>query len=161
MYEAWKELTLQVIRGYTHYEFENWTIPCLYVAGKYLLLFAIRADQERKNTNYDASDTMMRKAVATAFARHGTELLTAEYCALEPSKAAEKALTARPGAAKFINEVGIGGGEPEHVEFVLAMQKALVHARNVEASRSGVLLAAMLQQLYALDILEEEGILGW
>ncbi|KAI1455800.1 PCI domain-containing protein [Annulohypoxylon moriforme] len=60
VYEAWKELTLQVIRGYTHYEFENWTIPCLYVAGKYLRLFAIRADAERKSVNDDTSDTMMQ-----------------------------------------------------------------------------------------------------
>lgn len=109
----------------------------------------------------DASDAMMRKAVATAFARRAAELLTTEYGALEPSKAAEKALTARKGATKFIDEVGVGGEEPEQIEFVLAVQRALLHARSVETPRAGVLLAAMLQQLYALDILEEDGILGW
>ncbi|KAI1375321.1 PCI domain-containing protein [Hypoxylon crocopeplum] len=60
VYEAWKGLTLQVIRGYTHYEFENWTIPCLYVAGKYLRIFAIRADAERKSNNEDITATVMQ-----------------------------------------------------------------------------------------------------
>ncbi|KAI1413144.1 PCI domain-containing protein [Hypoxylon sp. FL1857] len=60
VYEAWKDLTLQIIRGYTHYDFENWTIPCLYVAGKYLRLFAIRADEERKSGNEDATETVMQ-----------------------------------------------------------------------------------------------------
>ncbi|ETS81218.1 Protein CSN12 [Pestalotiopsis fici W106-1] len=54
VYESWKDLTSQIIRGYTNYDFENWTIPCLYVAGKYMRLYAIRADAER-NTN-DAGD---------------------------------------------------------------------------------------------------------
>jgi translation initiation factor eIF-2B subunit epsilon len=109
----------------------------------------------------DASDTMMRKAVATAFARRAAELLTPEHGNLEPGKAAEKALRARKGATKFIDEVGVGGGEPEQVEFVLAVQRALLHAKGVETPRAGILLAALLQQLYSLDILEEEGILGW
>lgn len=47
MYESWKALTSSIIRGYTNHEFENWTIPCLYVAGKYMRIFAIRADAER------------------------------------------------------------------------------------------------------------------
>ncbi|KAK5995728.1 putative translation initiation factor eIF-2B subunit epsilon [Cladobotryum mycophilum] len=110
----------------------------------------------------DASDAMMRKAVATAFARRAVELLTPEHGGLEPSKAAEKALTARKGATKFINEVGVGGGETEQVEFILALQRALQHAgKGPEQSKTGILLAALLQQLYALDILEEEGIIAW
>ncbi|UNI17417.1 translation initiation factor eIF-2B epsilon subunit, GEF [Purpureocillium takamizusanense] len=126
----------------------------------------------------DASDAMMRKAVATAFARRAAELLAPEHGGLEPSKAAERALTARPGAAKFVAEVGVGGGgEFEQVEFALALQRAL-QSYNVKSggssadqgssssssssiSRTGTLLAALLQQLYSLDILEEEGILGW
>ncbi|KAI0169365.1 PCI domain-containing protein [Hypoxylon sp. FL1284] len=61
VYEAWKDLTLLIIRGYTHHEFENWTIPCLYVAGKYLRLFAIQGDEERRRTDTgDASDTIMQ-----------------------------------------------------------------------------------------------------
>ncbi|SPJ74796.1 related to GCD6 - translation initiation factor eIF2b epsilon, 81 kDa subunit [Fusarium torulosum] len=112
----------------------------------------------------DASDAMMRRAVASAFARRAVELMTPEYGSLEPSKAAERALVARQGATKFINEVGIGGeddNESEQVEFIIALQKALTRAHGPEQSRVGILLAAMLQQLYALDILEEEGILSW
>ncbi|KAI1115709.1 PCI domain-containing protein [Nemania sp. NC0429] len=51
VYDAWKEFTLLVIRGYTNHDFENWTIPCLYVAGKYLRLYAMRADAERSLTS--------------------------------------------------------------------------------------------------------------
>lgn len=53
VYNAWKELTLLTIRGYTHHDFENWTIPCLYITGKYLRLFAMRADAERGLNNDD------------------------------------------------------------------------------------------------------------
>ncbi|KAF9762506.1 hypothetical protein IL306_003388 [Fusarium sp. DS 682] len=112
----------------------------------------------------DASDAMMRRAVATAFARRAVELMTPEHGSLEPNKAAEQALKARKGATKFINEVGIGGdddNEAEQVEFIIALQKALTRCQGPEQSRVGILLAAMLQQLYAFDILEEEGILSW
>ena len=109
----------------------------------------------------DASDAMMRKAVATAFARRAAELLTPDHGSLEPTKAAERALTAGNGATKFIDEVGVGGGEPEQIEFILALQKSLQYTKGAEQGKTGTLLAAMLQQLYALDILEEDGILGW
>ncbi|KAG6011891.1 hypothetical protein E4U43_008046 [Claviceps pusilla] len=109
----------------------------------------------------DASDTMMRKAVATAFARHAAELLTPEHGSLDASKAASKALTAKKGATTFIDEVGIGGQDAEQVDFILALQKALQHVKSPEPAKLGTLLAAMLQQLYALDILEEDGILAW
>jgi hypothetical protein len=46
VYEAWKEMANALIRGYNSAGFEAWTIPCLYVTGKYLRLFAIRADKE-------------------------------------------------------------------------------------------------------------------
>lgn len=109
----------------------------------------------------NASDEMMRKAVATAFAQRAAELTSAEYGGLEPSKAAEQALTARAGATKFIDEVGVAGGETEQVEFILALQRGLQSVRVIETPKAGTVLAALLQQLYALDILEEEGILEW
>lgn len=109
----------------------------------------------------DASDYMMRDAVATAFARRAVELMTPEYGSLEPTKAAEKSLTFSNGASKFVDEVGVGGGDAEQIEFIICVQKALQNARGVEAGKAGTLLAALLQKLYALDILEEEGILGW
>ncbi|KAF4833196.1 Protein CSN12-like protein [Colletotrichum tropicale] len=55
VYEAWKELTTALIRGYTNYGFEAWTIPCLYTAGKHLRLFAISSDEERNNTDANAN----------------------------------------------------------------------------------------------------------
>lgn len=40
-----------LIRGYTNHSFEAWTIPCLYMAGKHLRLFAIRSDEERNSAS--------------------------------------------------------------------------------------------------------------
>ena len=61
VYEAWNKLTQLIIRGYTHHGFENWTIPCLYIAGRYLRLYAMRADEERRRSGNAAGDD------ATAF----------------------------------------------------------------------------------------------
>ncbi|KAF6836488.1 Protein CSN12-like protein [Colletotrichum musicola] len=55
VYEAWKEVTTALIRGYTNYGFEAWTIPCLYAAGKHLRLFAISSDEERNNSDAGAN----------------------------------------------------------------------------------------------------------
>ncbi|KAJ0303487.1 hypothetical protein COL516b_006491 [Colletotrichum fioriniae] len=54
VYESWKEFTTALIRGYTNYGFEAWTIPCLYLAGKHLRLFAISSDEERSITDATA-----------------------------------------------------------------------------------------------------------
>lgn len=40
-----------LIRGYNSHGFEAWTVPCLYVAGKHLRVFAIKADDERNSSN--------------------------------------------------------------------------------------------------------------
>ncbi|WYZ44200.1 hypothetical protein EsH8_VII_000636 [Colletotrichum jinshuiense] len=55
VYETWKEFTTALIRGYTNYGFEAWTIPCLYTAGKHLRLFAISSDEERNITDAAAN----------------------------------------------------------------------------------------------------------
>jgi len=114
----------------------------------------------------NASDAAMRRAIAVAFVRRAAELLRPEHGGLEPTKAAERAFTAKKGAVKFVKEVGVAGeGEKEQVEFALALQRALVAETKeggiVDANRAGTLLAAMLQQLYSLDVVEEEGILAW
>ncbi|RDL42441.1 uncharacterized protein BP5553_02420 [Venustampulla echinocandica] len=49
VYEAWKEMTVVLIRGYTNSGFQAWTVPCLYVAGKYMRVFAIKADEDAAN----------------------------------------------------------------------------------------------------------------
>ena len=46
VFDAWKEVANLLIRGYSNAGFQAWTVPCLYVAGKYLRTFAIRADAE-------------------------------------------------------------------------------------------------------------------
>ena len=50
VYEAWKEMANTLIKGYSAAGFGAWTVPCLYVAGKYLRIFAIRADQSSKES---------------------------------------------------------------------------------------------------------------
>ncbi|KAI9689879.1 MAG: COP9 signalosome (CSN) subunit [Bathelium mastoideum] len=45
VYEAWKELVSSLIKGYTGGHFDGWTTPCLYVAGRYLREFALKADE--------------------------------------------------------------------------------------------------------------------
>ena len=45
-YEEWKEVVNTLYRGYQSGAFPAWTIPCLYVAGKYLRVFAIKADEK-------------------------------------------------------------------------------------------------------------------
>ncbi|KAI2467360.1 nucleotide-diphospho-sugar transferase [Annulohypoxylon bovei var. microspora] len=111
----------------------------------------------------NASDAAMRKAVATAFVRRAVELTNAESGALEPSKAAKQVLTLREGASEFVSEVGVGDHSvTEQIEFALAVQKACASsAKIIEVAKAGNLLAAILQQMYDLDILEEEGIVGW
>lgn len=47
VYEAWKDFSQVLTRGYRAGTFAAWTIPCLYVAGKYLRVFALHADKER------------------------------------------------------------------------------------------------------------------
>ena len=46
VFEAWKEVCNLLIRAYSSPGFAAWTVPCLYVAGKYLREFAIKADSE-------------------------------------------------------------------------------------------------------------------
>lgn len=49
-YEAWKEVANTLIRGYTSAGFQAWTVPCLYVAGRFLRNFAIKADESLRRS---------------------------------------------------------------------------------------------------------------
>ncbi|SLM37954.1 cop9 signalosome complex subunit 12 [Lasallia pustulata] len=49
VYEAWKEVANALIRGYSSAGFQAWTVPCLYVAGRYLRIFAIKADASARD----------------------------------------------------------------------------------------------------------------
>lgn len=60
VYEAWKELFSALHRGYMSpkVELPAWTIPCLYIVGKYLRVFAMNADEERSNNpNQETTET--------------------------------------------------------------------------------------------------------
>ncbi|KAI9794018.1 MAG: COP9 signalosome (CSN) subunit [Peltula sp. TS41687] len=46
VYGLWKDMSNALIRGYTTGQFQAWTVPCLYVAGRYLRIFAIKADEQ-------------------------------------------------------------------------------------------------------------------
>lgn len=58
VFGLWKEMTNVLIKGYTAGQFQAWTVPCLYVAGKYLRVFAIKADEQigrmGGDVNYDS-----------------------------------------------------------------------------------------------------------
>lgn len=45
VYDAWKDVVNALHKGYVASVFTAWTIPCLYIAGKYLRVFAIKADE--------------------------------------------------------------------------------------------------------------------
>ena len=45
VYQAWKDLANAVIKGYSGGVLEAWTLPVLYIAGKHLRVFAIKADE--------------------------------------------------------------------------------------------------------------------
>ncbi|MCJ1271264.1 COP9 signalosome (CSN) subunit [Lobaria immixta] len=53
VYESWKEVANVLIRGYSSAGFQAWTVPCLYVAGQYLRIFAIKADEGAKGSGQD------------------------------------------------------------------------------------------------------------
>lgn len=50
VFDAWKEVVNCLLRGYTSNSFESWTIPCMYVVGKYLRNFAIKADEQLRQS---------------------------------------------------------------------------------------------------------------
>lgn len=45
VYEAWKDVVNALVKNYQSGALFVWTLPCLYVAGKYLRVFAIKADE--------------------------------------------------------------------------------------------------------------------
>lgn len=47
-FDAYKEMCNLLVRGYTNFGFQSWTVPCLYVAGTYIRMIAIKADSEEK-----------------------------------------------------------------------------------------------------------------
>ncbi|KAL5339095.1 hypothetical protein BJX70DRAFT_178609 [Aspergillus crustosus] len=54
VFDTWRDLANLLHRAYSNSGFENWTIPCLYVVGKYLRFFASKADAETSSRGYGA-----------------------------------------------------------------------------------------------------------
>lgn len=49
VYLAWKDLANTVIKGYNSGVLDAWTLPVLYITGKHLRVFAIKADESAGN----------------------------------------------------------------------------------------------------------------
>lgn len=62
VFACWKDFANLIIKGYSNCGFQAWTLPCLYVAGKYLRIFAIKADAEAE-ANPDASKANFQEDV--------------------------------------------------------------------------------------------------
>ncbi|OWP04533.1 hypothetical protein B2J93_1392 [Marssonina coronariae] len=103
----------------------------------------------------DATDHQMRRAIAVAFTKRITQLIESQK--LEASKAAGVALSS-PGAESFLKEVAVGTDrkEEDQVDLLDCLQKDLVHRSN-----GAVIMAAVSQKLYQLEVLEEEAFLAW
>ncbi|KAL2868831.1 protein csn12 [Aspergillus lucknowensis] len=66
VFDNWKEVANLLIRAYSNSGFENWTIPCLYVVGKYLRIFASKADAE---TSSQGSVAYLQDDASTDFGK--------------------------------------------------------------------------------------------
>jgi COP9 signalosome complex subunit 12 len=64
VYDGWKEVTNSLIKGYSSAGFEAWTVPCLYVAGRYLRIFAIKADEHASGAKALSYDDGMQEDIA-------------------------------------------------------------------------------------------------
>ena len=103
----------------------------------------------------DATDHQIRRAIAVAFTKRISQLVETDK--MEASKAAAKAFGLH-GAEKFLKEVAIGTAKKEgdQVDFITCLQKDLVHRVS-----GAMILAAISQKLYQMDVLEEEAFLRW
>lgn len=103
----------------------------------------------------NASDHQLRRAIAVAFTKRISQLV--ENDKLGASEAATQAFSVE-GVVDFLNDVAVGKekNEDDQVDFITCLQKDLVH-RGI----GGVILAAVCQKLYQLDILEEDAFLRW
>ena len=71
VYMAWKDLANTIIKGYSIGVLENWTLPVLYMASKYLRTFAIKADETAGTNgvaNYNAGE--LQEDIAADFDRN-------------------------------------------------------------------------------------------
>ncbi|KAL2007832.1 hypothetical protein VTN00DRAFT_7814 [Thermoascus crustaceus] len=69
-FDAWKEVANLLIRGYSSGGLQAWTVPCLYVVGKYLRTFAIKADAESSSQDSVAYDDGFQDDVVADFGKN-------------------------------------------------------------------------------------------
>lgn len=69
VFEAWNEVCNTLVRGYSHSGLQAWTIPCLYIVGKYLRIFAIRADAESSSPNAVSLEDRLQEDIAADFTK--------------------------------------------------------------------------------------------
>jgi hypothetical protein len=70
VYERWRDLANAVIRGYSAGHFAAWTIPCLYTVGRYLRVFAIKADAYGKSSKNGGFSAAMSDDIAGDFGKN-------------------------------------------------------------------------------------------
>src|SRR2546423_11934225 len=69
-FNAYKEVCNLIIRGYSNHGFQAWTVPCLYVTGKYLRLFAAKADSESKSNETITFGNGLSDDVVGSYGKH-------------------------------------------------------------------------------------------
>jgi translation initiation factor eIF-2B subunit epsilon len=105
--------------------------------------------------SYNATDHQIRRAIAVAFTKRISQLVENE--GMGAPEAAAKTFGVS-GVETFLNEVAIGSekSEDDQVEFITCLQRDLVHRVN-----GTIILAAISQKLYQMDVLEEDAFLRW
>lgn len=102
----------------------------------------------------NATDHHVRRAIAVAFSKRISNLIESGS---DPAKAVATTLGAE-GAASFLGDVAVGRDRnvEDQVDFLLSLQKDQVSRRE-----GATVLFALCKELYARDIVEEEGFEGW
>ncbi|ODH50660.1 hypothetical protein GX48_03168 [Paracoccidioides brasiliensis] len=66
VFNAWKQVANLLIRGYTNGGFQAWTLPCLYIVGRYLRIFAMEADSCTSQDSDTFNDSFRDDVVSDA-----------------------------------------------------------------------------------------------
>ncbi|KAE8351170.1 hypothetical protein BDV28DRAFT_137713 [Aspergillus coremiiformis] len=69
VFNFWKSLANVLIRGYSNFGLQAWTVPCLYVVGKYLRSFAMKADAELSSQDAVAFGDNFQDDIAADFGK--------------------------------------------------------------------------------------------
>ncbi|OJD17695.1 hypothetical protein AJ78_02220 [Emergomyces pasteurianus Ep9510] len=79
VFNAWKQVANILIRGYTNGGLQAWTLPCLYVVGRYLRIFAMEADsstsQEADTFNNAFQDDVISDASKNAKLEESSQII--------------------------------------------------------------------------------------